>query len=276
MPSFGFATFNVRTASFCVLLLGSLLINAYFVFTRSAPEHVTTKLPLPLGYQPFEYPRNFGAQSLVGAIVTIGPKSGFSYTYHLSKCGIDIAALVPQEGIIALPTISKTYSASGSATADVSAIGGIKVEGQTGDQFTVSLLRPKEIFLITGDVLSDSLVHVADVKRLCGNFLNDKNSFWIPQAIVSDDIEIAYSSTRSASALVNAKDAIKAFASGNLGIKGDGQITEKGSIKYNGDRIYIGFREALPIELLDGKTHSFSGNENATSIQLGDFIYASE
>jgi hypothetical protein len=273
------ANLNFRAGAatiLCILLFASLCVNAYFMFFQKNFGQIAAHIPLPLGYQPFEFPRDFGPQSLIGAIVTIGPKSGFSYTYHLSKCGIDATALLPQEGVIALPTISWTYSGSGSASAKIGGKVGGGVEGRSGDQFTINLLRPKELFVVSGDVLSDALIHAAELKRLCGTFLSDKNTFWIPQAIVCDELEIVYSTTSSGGASIRAQasEAIKSFASAKLGIKGEGEFTEKSSIKYKGNRIYIGFREALPIELLTGQTHSFSGNEDATSLPLGDFIYS--
>jgi hypothetical protein len=258
------------------LLLLSVCLNVFLLFFLPKPLNGTNQIPLPLGYQPFEYPRNFGSQPLIGAIVAIGPKRGFTYVSHLSKCGINQATLIPQEGVIALPTISQTYSASGGASVDIGSSTTTKGEGRQTGSFTVTLLRPKELFIVVGDVMTDALTRADDFKRLCGNFLDkdDKYAFWIPTAIISDEFEISYASTGKGTAALDATQAIKGFATSKLGLSGDGEYTANGTIKYKGERLYIGFREAYPVELLTGRSNTFTGNENTTTTVLGDFIYS--
>jgi hypothetical protein len=177
-----------------------------------------------------------------------------------------------------LPTITKIFAASGEVTANAAGSLDARLGADADEEFSVSFLRPKELFLIVGDVLTSALSHAVELKRLCGNFLADKNSFWIPTAIVSDEFEITYSS-RSKGNLGLTADAgarIEAFVKAKFGLSTKGDVTEKGAIRYKGDRLFIGFREAYPVELLTGRTATFSGNEDVTSLRMGDFVYASD
>jgi hypothetical protein len=51
-----------------------------------------------------------------------------------------------------------------------------------------------------------------------------------------------------------------------------GARNSTGEVEVRGP-VYVGFRGAWPVEILTGKTFSFSGNEDAPMVQIGDEVY---
>ncbi len=265
---------NLRSLIYFLLVLVGLVfiistgLNIYF-FLASTDEP-SEALRLPLGYQAFEYPRTFGSLQLTGAIVEIAPGSGFEYVSHLSNCGLDESVLIPYEGVITLPSITRTVDISLNSDLKSGEVFENSSTSESDTEVEIRITNTKEEFLLTGDVVLNAVENIDELKARCGNFFGQPNIYWISHALVAQEIEVLYK--KKYGSQLDISGTFEKTIRAHLGLESQGQLTEHGTIKYD-HPIYIGFREAYSFELLEGKTFSFSGNEDANINQLGDYVF---
>lgn len=250
-------------ATACLALLGVLPAAA-----QSLPE-----LPMPRGFRALEMPADFGGRALAGSLVQISPQRGFRYLGHLSDCGL------PNQALAVLPSLGPDAQVSNrklnvdiSIGAKILQFFSVDVDADKVSRMQVTLGPVVDEMVIPIAVVSAARANSTVLRQRCGDFLKERNVFWVNNALKAEGLTIQL--------LDEAGAAISASAAELKGVASDVSASTAVRIGTGGvlvvDKpVYIAFRDAPPFELLTGDVSLFSVDENVESPMLvyGDEIF---
>jgi hypothetical protein len=253
-------------------IIGVLVTGIATVFLR--PSILSSKRPvahLPLGFEPFEWPQDFGGLPLVGALVQISPTQGFRYLIPLEECGLDKEILMPIPGVIAIPSVALNENADVNLAANISRIINFGSSARAAQKIAINLGPTTDEMILAGRVVLNAAKHPEILAERCGQFLGLENVFWVSNALKSRSFKLTFYEEKGGKLEVSSEKlpqfVSKAKADVGISATGDGgvEITSP---------VYVGFRYAPPAELLTGKIQPFAVDETRTSIAFGEEIFA--
>lgn len=170
--------------AFCVAvwLIGSPIATA---------QPMLQHLEIPRGYQPLDYPRDFGGASLAGQLVQLSRGKGFRHLGHLRDCGLPESALKPTSGLVGLAALSrKSARLEASITATFLSLFGLEFKGDAARQVEITLDGAIEEYLSPLAVVGAARAYDELLQERCGNLLRLANVYWINSAIKVEKLSL--------------------------------------------------------------------------------------
>lgn len=254
--------------------IGVVLTACLVSGSATLAQSMLEQLPLPRGYQPLDYPRDFGDASLAGSLVQLSRGKGFRPLGHLRDCGLPDSATKPLSGLLGLTSVSrKTLRMEGSVTASFLRLFGLELKGDADRQAEISLQSATEEYIVPLAVVSAARANDAVLRQRCGNLLKLSNVYWINSAIKVDRIRLRLLNS-AGGRLGGSAQELGAYVSG-LDAKAGVSVSSDGEIDIR-KPVYIAFRDAPPAELLTGEIQLQSVGASApfSAVEYGDEIYA--
>lgn len=226
---------------------------------------------LPTGYQPFEWPRDFGGLPLAGALVQISPTQGFRYLITLQECGLDKEVLTPIHGVMAIPSFTLDESADANLAFGLIKVVNLEASAKAAKKIKVEVGLTTDEMLIPGRIVQNAIKHNEKLIKQCGNFLKLKGVFWISDALKSRSFKLTFHDEKGGKIAVKAEQlpyfVSKASAGVDISATADGEVEVR-------TPVYVGFRYAAPAELLTGEIQTFTKGETGKPIVFGDELFA--
>lgn len=229
--------------------------------------------PSLLGYQTFPWPQDFGTLPLAGALVQLTPRYGFRYLIPLSECGFDSDAITPVGGVIALPSVKISHSAGVVIRASVPAMLSFGQRAKASKTISLESGLTANELLLPGRVAQNAIKNHLVIMAKCGHLLKGKNVFWISDALRSRSFKLTFHDEGGAKISINASNLPAFVQKATSGA--DISATQDGSVEVVLP-IYVGFRQAVPGELLTGELTSAFGSsgDSVAPTVLGDYIFS--
>jgi hypothetical protein len=250
-----------------------LVASAVFLYRRIDKPKEALGFLLPAGYQPFDWPRDYGRLPLPGSLVQITVDKGFRYLLPLKDCGIDPIALIPEPGYIALPSIKFDSRRSAEVLSALQKVLNLGASGATARTIEIELGAVSDEMIVPAAVIANALEKAETVKQKCGKYLEAKNVYWINNALKSEYFHLTFRNTEEEAIKVSA-DNLSSYI-GSVTADVHVKALTDGRVRV-GIPLYIGFRDAASSELLTGEVHRYSLPEEQQPqlMEIGDDVYA--
>ena len=251
-----------------------LAIGVTLVGCATGPPRGAIASVLPTGYQPFEWPRDFGGLPLVGALVQISPTQGLRYLITLEECGLDKEVLRPIPGTIALPSFALNSSANASLGVGLVKAINLEASAKRAASLMVDVGLTTDEMILPGRVLENAKKNRDTLITRCGNFLNGPGTYWISNALKSQSFTLVFRDEKGGKITVTANQLPQFVSKASVDV--DISVTADGSVAVK-TPVYVGFRGAAPSELLTGEPRwAFSKTSEVPLDHLisGDEIFA--